>query len=139
MNDIERTGPYQSTPTEPHTKGDKQPQHIGRYRIERLLGEGGFGRVYLAHDEQLHRRVAIKVPHRNLVSRPEDAEAYLAEARIVASLDHPNIVPVYDVGSTADCPCFIVSKFIEGSTLAQKLKDDRPSVAETTELVATIA
>src|SRR5215475_1223260 len=131
MNDVERTGPYQPTPTEPHSKGDKQPHHIGRYRIERLLGEGGFGRVYLAHDEQLHRLVAIKVPHRNLISRPEDAKAYLAEARIVANLDHPNIVPVHDVGSTAECPCFIVSKFIEGSTLAQKLKDNRPSVAET--------
>src|SRR5262249_31605978 len=85
------------------------------------------------------RSVAIKVPHRNLISRPEDAEAYLTEARIVASLDHPHIVPVYDVGSTAEWPCFIVSKFIEGTTLAQKIKDDRPSVAETAELVATIA
>ena len=65
-------------------------------------------------------RSPIKVPHRRLVSRPEDAEAYLTEARTVASLDHPNIVPVYDVGSTEDCPCFVVSKFIEGSTLAQR-------------------
>jgi serine/threonine protein kinase len=139
MNDLERTGPYQSTPTVPHSKSDEQPPHIGRYRIERLLGAGGFGRVYLAHDEQLHRLVAIKVPHANLISRPEDAEAYLTEARIVASLDHPNIVPVHDVGSTEKCPCFIVSKFIEGCTLAQKIRDDRPSVAETAKLVATIA
>jgi serine/threonine protein kinase len=139
MNDLERTGPYQAeTPgTPPEDQG--HPQHIGRYRIERLLGDGGFGRVYLAHDEQLHRLVAIKVPHHSLVSRLEDAEAYLAEARIVANLDHPNIVPVHDVGSTEDYPCFIVSKFIEGSTLAQKLKDDRPAVAEAAELVATIA
>jgi len=76
-----------------------QPEQIGRYRIEKILGEGGFGRVYLAHDDQLNRRVAIKVPRRERLSRPEDAEAYLAEARTVASLDHPNIVPVHDVGT----------------------------------------
>src|SRR6516162_954636 len=117
----------------------KPPQRIGRYRIERVLGQGGFGLVYLAHDEQLQRFVAIKVPHRKLVAQPEAAEAYLTEARTVANLDHPNIVPVYDVGSTEDCPCFVVSKFIEGSTLAQRLKANRPSVAEAVQLVATVA
>src|SRR5262249_33316071 len=76
------------------------PAHVGRYRVERLLGEGGFGRVYLARDEQLQRPVAIKVPHAHLVAQAGDAETYLAEARTVASLDHPNIVPVFDVGST---------------------------------------
>src|ERR1700751_4562598 len=90
------------------------PHQIGRFRIERLLGKGGFGLVYLAHDDQLQRLVAIKVPHRKLVDRPEDAEAYLTEARTVANLDHPNIVPVHDVGSAEDCPCFIVSKYIDG-------------------------
>src|SRR4051794_38202835 len=75
------------------------PAHVGRYRVERLLGAGGFGLVYLAHDDQLQRPVAVKVPHRKLVDRPEAAQAYLAEARTVASLDHPHIVPVYDVGS----------------------------------------
>src|SRR5262249_11117119 len=56
-----------------------------------------------------------------------------------AALDHPNIIPVHDVGSTEDCPCFIVSKYIEGRTLAQRIKDDRPSVADAGELVATVA
>src|SRR5215813_11884930 len=115
------------------------PAYIGRFRIERVLGQGGFGLVYLAHDEQLQRLVAIKVPHPERVAQPEDAAAYLAEARTVANLDHPNIVPVYDVGSTEDCPCFVVSKFIAGSTLAQKIKEDRPSVSEAAELVATVA
>ena len=115
------------------------PQHIGRYRVERVLGQGGFGIVYLAHDDQLQRPVAVKVPHRRLVARPEDAQAYLTEARTVAGLDHPNIVPVYDAGHTEDCPFFVVSKFIEGSTLAQKIKEDRPSVSEAAELVATVA
>src|SRR5262249_9367439 len=132
-----RTGPYQ--PPAVDEVAAEGPQRIGRYRVERTLGEGGFGSVYLAHDEQLQRPVAVKVPHRRLVSRPEDAEAYLTEARTVASLDHPHIVPVHDVGSTEDCPCFVVSKFIDGSTLAQRIEANRPSVAEAVQLVATVA
>src|SRR5262249_49179735 len=84
------------------------PSHIGRYRLERFLGEGGFGRVYRARDEQLQRLVAVKVPHRGLVATAEDAGAYVAEARTVAGLDHPHIVPVFDVGSTPEFPFFIV-------------------------------
>src|SRR5262245_9770923 len=137
MNDPDRTVPSQ--PATVDEVAAARPQRIGRYRVEGVLGQGGFGRVYLAHDDQLQRFVAIKVPHRRLVSRSEEAEAYLTEARTVAALDHPHIVPVYDVGGTEDCPFFVVSKFIEGSTLAQKIKDDRPSLAEAVELVATVA
>ena len=103
MNDPERTGAF--TPETADAPGvnaapAQQPQQIGRYRVEKILGQGGFGLVYLAHDDQLQRLVAIKVPHRKLVDRPEAAEAYLTEARTVANLDHPNIVSVHDVGST---------------------------------------
>jgi serine/threonine protein kinase/formylglycine-generating enzyme required for sulfatase activity len=118
---------------------ESMPQHIGRYRVERVLGQGGFGLVYLAHDDQLQRPVAAKVPHRRLVSRPEEAEAYLTEARTVAKLDHPHIVPVYDVGGDEEHPFFIVGKYIEGITLAKRMKDSRPSVAEAVELTATVA
>lgn len=116
------------------------PKRIGRYRVDKLLGQGGFGKVYLGRDEALNRPVAIKVPHRKLVARQEDAEIYLAEARTVAALEHvPNIVPVYDVGSTPEHPFFAVSKFIEGRTLASVLKERRPSFTEAAELVATVA
>ena len=101
------------------------PRRIGRYRIEKVLGKGGFGLVYLAQDEQLNRPVAVKVPHARLISKPEDAEAYLAEARTVANLDHPGIVPVHDVGSTEGCPCYVVSKYIAGTDLAAKLRKQR--------------
>src|ERR1700757_257382 len=83
------------------------PRFIERYRVDRILGQGGFGVVYLAHDDQLDRPVAIKVPHRQLISHSEDAQAYLSGARTVANLDHPHIVPVFDVGSSADCACFV--------------------------------
>ncbi len=115
------------------------PKTIARYRIERILGEGGFGLVYLAHDDQLQRLVAIKVPHRKLVDRQEDAEAYLTEARTVASLDHPSIVPVFDVGGTEQYPCFVVSKYIDGTDLAASLKQSRLSFQEVVELVGKVA
>ena len=117
----------------------KPPQRTGRYRIEGVLGHGGFGLVYLAHDEQLSRPVAIKVPHAHLVAQAGDAEAYLTEARTVANLDHPHIVPVYDVGSTEQFPCFVVSKYIDGTDLATRIKQSRFSIHEAVELVATVA
>ncbi|MEI8019735.1 MAG: protein kinase [Schlesneria sp.] len=115
------------------------PQQIDRYQVERLLGSGGFGIVYLAYDAVLMRHVAIKVPHAELVKRPEDAEAYRREARSVASVDHPNIVPVYDVGATDKYPCFIVSKYIPGTNLSARMKRSWLSFTEAAGLVATVA
>ncbi|HKB03452.1 MAG TPA: protein kinase [Gemmataceae bacterium] len=135
MSDRDTTVTQQPAAAEPVPP----PRTIGRYQVERALGHGGFGSVYLARDDRLQRLVAIKVPHPGLLTRPEDAEVYLAEARTVAGLDHPNIVPVYDLGGTPDCPCFIVSKFIEGGTLNGRIRYDRPSLAEAAELVATVA
>src|SRR4051794_39553964 len=106
------------------------PKQIGRYRIERPIGHGGFGLVYLAYDDQLQRPVAVKVPHARLITKLEDASAYLTEARTAAKLDHPNLVPVYDVGSTPDFPCFIVSKYVEGTTLHERLAAGRLTYLE---------
>ena len=134
------TRDYQGKPI-PKDQGvpAEHPDRIGRYRIEKILGQGGFGLVYLAHDDQLQRLVAIKVPHHKLVDRPEAAEACLTEARTVANLDHPNLVPVYDVGSTEECPCYVVSKYIDGTDLGTRLKQSRLSLHETVELVAMVA
>ena len=115
------------------------PKRVGRYEINRLLGQGGFGKVYLAHDEQLDRLVAIKVPHTELVSQTANLGMYLSEARIAAKLDHPHIVPVYDVGTTSDYPCYVVSKYIEGCDLAATIKAQRLGINEAAELVAVIA
>ncbi|WP_435011955.1 protein kinase domain-containing protein (plasmid) [Tundrisphaera lichenicola] len=114
---------------------DKQ---FGRYRLLRILGQGAFGRVHLAFDEELKRQVAIKEPNPERFRDPGDAEVYLAEARIAATLDHPNIVSVYDVGRTAEGSVYVVSKFVEGHTLAD-LISDRPTVDKSTRLVATVA
>ncbi len=82
------------------------PTHIDRYRVIRLLGQGGFGKVYLAHDDQLDRAVAIKIPHRHLATGVADVEPFLVEARNVAKLDHAHIVPVYDTGASDEFGCF---------------------------------
>ncbi len=129
----------QPTPSAPPDLPDTPPAYIGRYRVESLLGEGGFGRVYLARDEKLTRHVAIKVPHARLVTQEGDAEAYLTEARTVASLDHPNIVSVYDFGSTDQFPCFIIAKYIDGRNLRASTEQSRLSLEEASRLVATVA
>lgn len=115
------------------------PQSIGRYRVEQLLGAGSFGLVYLARDERLERLVAIKVPHPKRLASPDVAESYLREARLVAGLDHPHIVPVYDVGSSEDFCCFTVSKYIDGTTLSERMRQKRYSHADAAELIATLA
>jgi serine/threonine protein kinase/formylglycine-generating enzyme required for sulfatase activity len=115
------------------------PAAVGRFEVLAQLGTGGFGVVYKGYDPDLRRHVAIKVPHRDRLASPEDAEAYLAEARILASLDHPGIVPVYEVGRADDGLCFLVSKFIEGSDLSQGLDRGRLPIAEAVALVIQVA
>ncbi|WP_165227342.1 protein kinase domain-containing protein [Aquisphaera insulae] len=124
--------PNSPTPTGP-------PVRIGRYRVVKLLGQGGFGLVYEAYDEELERPVALKVPHPHLVARRGDAELYLAEARNVAGLDHAGIVPVYDVGSTDEYPCYVVSKLIDGQTLATRMRRVHYAPRQAAELVASVA
>ena len=95
---------------------------VARYRVVRVLGKGGFGVVYLMHDEDLKREVAVKIPHADIVGSVVDARAYLEEAQLTAGLDHPSIVPVYDIGATPEIPFYVVSKYVEGIDLAGYLQ-----------------
>ena len=103
-----------------------------------MLGQGAFGRVYLARDADLRRQVAIKVPIKGDRFAPADLELYLNEARILARLSHPNIVPVHDVGHTEDGRGFVVSMFVSGGDLAGRLKAGRPAFLESARLAAAI-
>ncbi|MEW5738891.1 MAG: protein kinase [Myxococcota bacterium] len=94
---------------------------LGRYRLEQKIGEGGMGTVYIAHDVELDRQVAVKLLAANLVTDDEVVERFEREARLNAKLDHPNIAPVYDVGRHEGRP-FIVMKLLEGDTLAALLR-----------------
>jgi serine/threonine protein kinase/formylglycine-generating enzyme required for sulfatase activity len=126
----------------PQTRGGGEsglPARLGRYRVTERLGAGGFGVVYRGFDDELLREVAIKVSHLSAIASPEGAEVFLAEGRVLASLDHPGIVPVYDVGRTDEGLCYLVSKFVAGTDLARKLKEGRPALPEAVEIVARVA
>ncbi|HVK16460.1 MAG TPA: protein kinase [Fimbriiglobus sp.] len=118
---------------------DRAPARIGRYPVASRLGGGGFGVVYLARDEELDREVAIKVPHRHRLVTTDDEAAFLAEARVLAQLDHPGVVPVYDFGRADDGRCFLVSKYVAGGSLADRLRAGRLSAAAAAETIATAA
>jgi serine/threonine protein kinase len=91
-----------------------------RYRIERPLGQGGMASVYLAHDEELDRPVALKILADNLVGDATFRDRFEREARLAARLSHPNVVRVFDVGESDGRP-FIVMEYVEGDTLADEL------------------
>ena len=97
------------------------PKQLGRFSIERELGRGGFGVVFLAEDSALGRRVALKVPHPEVLVTPEFRRRFLREAEAASRLDHPHIVPVYEVGDEGPV-CYIASAYCEGVTLAQWLR-----------------
>lgn len=125
--------------------GIEQPSlQIGRYRQIRKLGEGQFGIVWLGYDEQLQRPVAIKIlKSMRMDSRTSSisqaCEAEWQEARNIALLDHPNIVPVFDVGTTQEKDVYIVSKFIDGETLEESMANRRWGTIESLRFVQSIA
>jgi eukaryotic-like serine/threonine-protein kinase len=93
----------------------------GRYRVERTLGSGGMAVVYLAHDEELHRRVAIKVLAEHLAGDDSFRARFLQESKLAGRLSHPNVVQVYDAGETEGSP-YIVMEYVPGDTIAQRGK-----------------
>ena len=93
---------------------------VGRYEIQRRLGRGGMGTVYVAHDPVLGRMVAIKVFAGDL-DMPDARERFAREARAAAALNHPNIVTVYDFGEYASQP-YIVMEYVAGETLANIIR-----------------
>ena len=92
----------------------------GRYRLDAKLGSGGMSTVYLAMDETLERRVAIKVLHREMSDQPDQLERFRRESRTVAQLSHPNVVAVIDAGDDAGHP-YIVFEYVEGETLKERI------------------
>jgi serine/threonine protein kinase len=113
-------------------------RRIGRYVIQRILGCGSFAEVYLARDEELGRQVAIKSPRRDRLT-PETADKFWQEARTVAHLKQSLIVPVYDIGHEDDGLPFAVMEYIDGKSLQELLRTQRPSASRAAELVAQMA
>ena len=97
----------------------------GEYSLERELGRGGMGIVYLAREVQLDRLVAIKVLPRALGQRADIRERFLREARMAASLSHPHIVPIYRVGEARGLVFFVMA-YVDGETLGERLRSRGP-------------
>jgi serine/threonine-protein kinase len=108
--------------------GRSQPQTIGRYLVEREIGKGAMGKIYLAFDPKLDRRVVIKTVCFNLAASEADTAALkdriYREARAIAKLSHPNIVVVYDVEDDKELS-YIVMEHLEGRDLRQALQNER--------------
>ncbi|MFV1967531.1 MAG: serine/threonine-protein kinase [Pirellulaceae bacterium] len=98
---------------------------FGRYRILKTLGEGAMGSVYLALDTQLDRKVALKIPKVDTQEDSKFIERFLREARAAATLTHPNICPVYDVGEI-DNTHFITMAYLQGNSLSDFINPDKP-------------
>jgi tetratricopeptide (TPR) repeat protein len=101
---------------------------VGRYVVLTLIGEGGMGAVYSAHDPELDRRVALKFLHARLESVPsmEWRARLMREAQAMARLSHPNVVAIHDVGVSSDEHVFIAMEFVEGASLKRWVTESRP-------------
>ncbi len=114
------------------------PTALGRYQIQKELGRGAFGTVYLGHDAQLDRLVAVKVVHKQDDWSQNPNEQALQEARRLAQLCHPGIVTVHDVG-VHEQSVFIVSEYLSGSDLNARIRNQRLCWMETVTITAAIA
>lgn len=105
-----------------HPASSETPTNLGRYQIETLLGRGGMGSVYQAHDTQLDRKVALKVPKFEANTNSRLIDRFYREARSAANLAHPNLCPVFDVGEV-DGTHYIAMALIKGDTLSSHIRN----------------
>lgn len=114
------------------------PKTIGRYRIKAEIGRGGMSTVYLAHDPLFERDVAIKLLPQELMHQETFRRRFDREAKVVAALDHPAIVPVYDFGEQDGQP-FLVMRFMTGGSLSDRLRQGAISVQEAARIINRLA
>lgn len=119
------------------TTGAMQTRTIGHFELLNELGRGAFGSVWRAHDSELDRFVAIKLPRKEQLSG-EETEQFLREARAAAQLKHPNVVSVHEVGRDEQQQLYIVSDFVQGASLAEWLQAKTLSVTDTAELMVRV-
>ena len=126
-------------PQESHGTDEPLPEMLGRFVVKGVLGIGGFGRVYLADDPLLRRTVAIKAPRRAAFGTDGDMADFVNEARHAAALDHPGIVPIYDVLADDTGRALIVMKHIEGLPLSVVHREGPLELSRTVRLMISIA
>jgi serine/threonine protein kinase len=114
-------------------------RRLGKFELLKELGVGSFASVFLARDTELERTVAIKVPRAGQLLGRSDVDRFLREARSAAQLKHPGIVSLYDISQTDDGTPYLIVEFIQGTTLAERLRKDRPRIDRSAELIAAVA
>jgi len=112
-------------------------QYVGHFRIVSLLGEGGMGEVYLAHDLRLRRQVALKRLPAQFTLDTDRVHRFKQEARTVSALNHPNIVTIHEIGRSSSSQ-FITTEFIEGQTLRQHMANGPLKLAEALDIAIQI-
>jgi serine/threonine-protein kinase len=115
------------------------PQNVDRFDVIRILGKGGMGTVYLARDQRLDRLVAVKVLHAEDLSDTERRARFMREARTAASIRHPNVATIFEVGETPEGVPFIVMEYSEGETLSQRMRRRPPEAGEFLSIAKQIA
>ncbi len=120
------SGPRPSPPQPIHALAPPEPlpEVFGHYRILKVLGKGGMGAVYLAHDTKLDRPVALKVPYFSPDDEPEVLERFRREAQAAATLSHPHLCPVYEYGEIDGRP-YLTMAYIEGKALSDFIKSGK--------------
>ena len=111
---------------------------LAGYRVEALLGRGGMGVVYLAQDLSLERKVALKLLAPELSSEEDFRERFLRESRLAASIDHPNVIPIYEAGEIEGA-LFIAMRYVEGSDLKRLLEQERLEPVRAIALLSQVA
>lgn len=112
---------------------------MGKFLLQAELGAGSFGYVFLARDTELDRQVALKVQRCINYANQDEVQRFLREARNAARLKHPSIVSVYETGQTEEGICYLVSEYVEGKTLQEKLETDGVSVRQSAEYLLRLA
>lgn len=106
-------------------ESERYPKKFGHYEILRELGRGGMATVYEALDTKLQRKVALKVPHKSVAADPEYMSRFIREARSAATLFHPNICPVFEVGDIGETP-YLTMAYLEGKNLSDYILEEHP-------------
>lgn len=114
------------------------PKRLARYQILGQIAAGGNGTVYRAHDPELCREVAIKLPHRGAFDSDAARERFLQEARSVSALHHPGIVTVYDVARSDDGLPFVVMELVNGCTLEERLRKEPLPQRQVVEMILQV-
>ncbi|PYI82697.1 MAG: serine/threonine protein kinase, partial [Verrucomicrobia bacterium] len=116
-----------------------QPRRFGRYQVFEEISRGGAGVVFRARDEALHREVALKFLRAGPLASRDDTRRLFLEARAAARLNHPGIVPVFEIGGADDAQPFLAMAFLPGGTLAQRLKQSPMTPVQAARWLAIMA